>query len=640
MLTWNKALFALVITVVLSPSVAYSSDRPLQFSEFEQQVWSLLTETHYDGSEDVLQHLISLLNTLKPEETTKQALVLTHICRYSSDINQPFDHYIELARQLENTDIYQNGATARYRCEEQAAFHAGDYEKVAELATLAYESLTPNDLPALVIWISYDYIEVAFEAGLYDKATEATVLSLRIAQANNLTEWEGETLARLALIQHALGNDSQALETNSKALETVTTEFNRLNILANQAFILKESEQLAQAEIIYQQLLDESAKNNTSFYLIAGINLIGIYQQQERYSDSAKLLATLYPMATEFDDKSFIAYLDIIRAHEFLTQNKIEEATQAFQKGRQWFETNQMYDSIVDSLSSWAQHLHLQGKHAQAYLALQDKLALQQRLDLARRTDNALLSNALLTAEQQKRELLESRLQQEQAKNILLQKQLQQRLTLAVLAATALLGGISLFAYWRLRRVNTLLAIKNQQLDYESTHDPLTKVFNRRYFYEFIAPKLEADPQALLLLMDIDHFKHVNDTYGHSAGDEVLRIISKRLSNRLKDTDRIIRWGGEEFLLYIETQTEPEQCAKIIQRILAEVESTPIQLENTEIRITISIGFSVVRFQSQAELEAQLNSIDTMLYQAKNTGRNRAFGTFIAGENPVSITAV
>lgn len=237
----------------------------------------------------------------------------------------------------------------------------------------------------------------------------------------------------------------------------------------------------------------------------------------------------------------------------------------------------------------------------------------------------------MLSAEQQKRELSQVKQQHQHDQTLLMQKKLEQRLTLTMLAATILLTSISCYAYWRLTRANKQLADKNRQLDYESTHDPLTKVFNRRYFSDFITPRLASKAEALLLLLDIDHFKKVNDHYGHQAGDEVLKIVSQRLSSRLREGDCIIRWGGEEFLIFIDNPVNEQQSELIIRRLLQEIAGTPIKLAQQDITVTVSIGFSVVKLTSLPELEQQLDTIDSLLYHAKNNGRNQAAGFWQQG---------
>lgn len=628
---------ALLLCSVHAHSAPQTSEKNLMFSAFEQQVWQLVMPGPEVNSDDFSSELLAWQQQPEAEPSPYQALVLMHLCRLAFLHDPDLTTFAEQAKALMQTPIYAQGAATSYYCQQKLAEQAGDFKKATEQAHLAFRSLHQHDSPALIVWLSYDYIETALEAGFYDKAIEAAQRSLHIAQANGLTEWQGETLGRLALVQSAIGNFEQALETNQFALGLISLPYNQLQLSVNRGYILMEAERLEEAQEIYSEIFSTEVKESfPNFYLIAGINLAKIAFELELHPEHEQLTTELLDAAEQLQDGYLLALVQQTRAFSLLTRGELEEAMSFFSRARSWFESHQVSEPLAFLLRNWATVLHSQNLHQEAYLALRDSIELQQSIDLAKRRENALLNNALLTTEQQKRDLLLAQQQQERDQAKLTEQQLRQSLILSILIAILLLGATILIAYYRLRKVNQLLTQKNQLLDYESSHDPLTKVHNRRYFNEFIAPKLNNSADALLVLMDIDHFKQVNDTYGHQAGDEVLRIVSKRLASRLRASDCIIRWGGEEFLLYIDKPENEQQCRAIVQRLLSEIESSPIQLDNTELKVTISIGFSVVRFSSLSELEQHLNQVDTLLYQAKNTGRNRAVG-FLPDENKVMI---
>ncbi|MBF0806911.1 GGDEF domain-containing protein, partial [Streptococcus sp. 19428wA2_WM07] len=112
--------------------------------------------------------------------------------------------------------------------------------------------------------------------------------------------------------------------------------------------------------------------------------------------------------------------------------------------------------------------------------------------------------------------------------------------------------------YRKVRHANVQLKVKNQELKRQSSRDPLTALYNRRHFQEFMRSHAgkplpacgDADIVGALFLLDVDHFKHINDRYGHAAGDLVLTTIAETLHEVLRETDMIVRWGGEEFLAF------------------------------------------------------------------------------------------
>jgi diguanylate cyclase (GGDEF)-like protein len=152
--------------------------------------------------------------------------------------------------------------------------------------------------------------------------------------------------------------------------------------------------------------------------------------------------------------------------------------------------------------------------------------------------------------------------------------------------------------------------------------DTLTGLLNRRGFAESVqAPRELArrtGSYTALLLLDIDHFKEVNDTWGHETGDEVLTALSNRLNAGLQEHDRLSRWGGEELLLCV-LFDDPATLQPIGDRLRRDVDEAP--LSKRGLAITVSGGLTV--WQADEALEVAVDRADQLLYQAKNAGRNR-----------------
>jgi diguanylate cyclase (GGDEF)-like protein len=188
----------------------------------------------------------------------------------------------------------------------------------------------------------------------------------------------------------------------------------------------------------------------------------------------------------------------------------------------------------------------------------------------------------------------------------------------------------------------------NRQLTELSLKDHLTKLRNRRYIYEFITDysdqfigtqkrlmsSLEKRDMHLLgkvlgiFLLDIDHFKSVNDTWGHNAGDKVLVAISNVLKSNIRDDDVLVRWGGEEFLIIL-TGSDPSYLPVLSKKILNAVAATPHDVTaDTRIFKTCSIGCAKIpAVKDQPDLlnlDQVINLCDYALYSAKEQGRNRA----------------
>ncbi|UVK98896.1 diguanylate cyclase [Pseudomonas sp. B21-048] len=154
--------------------------------------------------------------------------------------------------------------------------------------------------------------------------------------------------------------------------------------------------------------------------------------------------------------------------------------------------------------------------------------------------------------------------------------------------------------------------------------DPLTGLPNRAAWSERLEHEIGQWQQhgntLLLAMLDLDHFKRINDNYGHLAGDKVLKIIASVLRKRLRGTDFIARFGGEEFVLLM-PDTPPMAGAKLLETLRASIEACPFHFKGERVTITISMGLTAFRAGEHSDLV--LKRADQALYRAKNTGRNR-----------------
>ncbi|MCO5124415.1 MAG: GGDEF domain-containing protein [Rhizobacter sp.] len=169
-------------------------------------------------------------------------------------------------------------------------------------------------------------------------------------------------------------------------------------------------------------------------------------------------------------------------------------------------------------------------------------------------------------------------------------RELQQRLW-GLLAAGGLLSlAVVVLLLRRVRDTNRRLADSNAQLKAHAEIDPLTGLSNRRHFQAAMR-QLAADGKfsGTVFLADIDHFKRVNDCWGHASGDAVLVEIARRLRAVLREPDLIVRWGGEEFLVV--ARTTPDRLDDIAARILRAVAGEPIVVGDRAIRTSVSIGY-------------------------------------------------
>jgi len=210
----------------------------------------------------------------------------------------------------------------------------------------------------------------------------------------------------------------------------------------------------------------------------------------------------------------------------------------------------------------------------------------------------------------------------------------------ALLLLSVALIGVTLV---RMRRAQARLTANQSLLRAQSERDPLTDLSNRRHFLAVMEPRARLAGaegfRGALMMIDIDHFKNVNDQHGHAAGDAVIVEVGRRIRAAVRDSDLVVRWGGEEFLVFA-PELPSADLAQMAARVLGGIGGSPIATPEGELRITVSIGFasfplggsggSGASGASGAGLrlhwEQAVNWADMVLYKAKAEGRNRGVG--------------
>ena len=187
-----------------------------------------------------------------------------------------------------------------------------------------------------------------------------------------------------------------------------------------------------------------------------------------------------------------------------------------------------------------------------------------------------------------------------------------------------------------LARVNRELAMQKLIKDLKNSQDelrklaatdPMTKLYNRRYFSQISAEFLELakrnNQELSVIMLDIDKFKRINDTYGHKVGDDVIIALSKILVELKRKSDIACRFGGEEFVLLL-PNTAIDGAEILAQKIRETVQNRSVKVEDDkELNFTISLGVSLVNVQNETNIEVSLKKADDALYKAKESGRNK-----------------
>jgi two-component system, cell cycle response regulator len=186
----------------------------------------------------------------------------------------------------------------------------------------------------------------------------------------------------------------------------------------------------------------------------------------------------------------------------------------------------------------------------------------------------------------------------------------------------------------RLRACNRILTLQDDQirahlqLHFQATHDALTGVWNRSEILDTLRRELERAGRSKsatgLLMLDIDHFKNINDTYGHLTGDVVLKEVTQRIVKAVRGYDSVGRYGGEEFVIVLPGCSR-DQIEHGAERIRSAVDDAPIVAKESTVAVTVSIGAAVTSEGEHGLISdtEMLAAADSALYRAKRIGRNR-----------------
>ena len=163
-----------------------------------------------------------------------------------------------------------------------------------------------------------------------------------------------------------------------------------------------------------------------------------------------------------------------------------------------------------------------------------------------------------------------------------------------------------------------------EQLQHQATHDPLTGLPNRNLLtdrlMQAISHAQRYQRMIAVAFLDLDKFKHINDTLGHDAGDQLLKIVADRLSGCVRDSDTVARLGGDEFVLVLDDQANEGITCHAMQRVLSSI-AQPMEIAGREMTITCSIGFAIYP-QDGRDAETLIRNADTAMYRAKELGRD------------------
>lgn len=452
-----------------------------------------------------------------------------------------------------------------------------------------------------------------------DSRTLIRLVSTKLQIANLYTQQKSYDLAIEQL------DDAEKLANENDLMKQVGAD-----IMLQRAYIESDRKNFDRALGIYARLRDQLKDNpdNVASYLTVLNNMgdvdirIGRYEDARRVLEEAYTVAKLNPQQFKPDIIQFnLGYVDVFLGEIEQGLNEMRQIVDAAREAWAPSEFEELLGEYADAL------IHV-GLHDEAIDVLIEQRELREEAYKGDQQKSiAELQN--LYDSKDKAMQIELLSQKNELNQQLIENESQKRTILTLFVVVAVFAMILVVLLYRAaQRSNRELKVANSKLAEQSVRDPLTGLLNRRALQNKLRTPHKVGHDAMLLL-DVDHFKRINDNLGHAAGDDVLVEVSKRLLQVSRESDLVVRWGGEEFLIYL-TNTEQSKLPAMAKRMLDVIGSTPIQSGDREIWITATAGFISYPFadlhENQMDWEETLQLADMVLYAGKVHGRNQAWG--------------
>jgi diguanylate cyclase (GGDEF)-like protein len=505
---------------------------------------------------------------------------------------------------------------------------------------------------------------LAFEAEQLALTTSDNPLKVQATITAGQTYAEqGNFPAALAKLQHAVerarppGGDRLSLVAALNALAKLHTQMKEYqNAAETLAELLEETRQLnspgrmamaknteyglaidsgqpKRALRVLQESLELERKIGAeSMVGITLVNLSDSYLKQHDFARAAQYAQESLRSAEKTRDKTTEATARINLGQAYIGIGRVADGKKQYELGLARYEQENNKPNMQAALREYGEALERAGDLAGAVAAYHRERDISDEL-FEKRRQQAMLELQEKYETEKKQRQIELLSRENQVKGTEIDnRRLQQRVWWLLALVFALAAAVVGLLYRKVRHTNAQLEVKNLELKAQSTLDPLTSLYNRRHFQDFMRGLNTQDRQGdivgALFLLDVDHFKHINDNYGHAAGDAVLKMIAENLRIALRETDMIVRWGGEEFLAYLPAIPR-HGVDEIARRILLSISSQSLKYQEHEISVNVSVGFSPFPLAPGNEplaWERAVNLVDMALYLAKAHGRNRAYG--------------
>lgn len=652
----NLVGIALLCLFALESLESFAADTEPTPVQAEIMLLQDMAETQQDES---LKQLVDLLNKLPPDtapDDRREALAAV-ISMYISTGQQ--DAAAKLNVDLEafgvrNHDDRANAMTLNFRASLlQDAGKLDEAASVIEQALLIAKRVDDRKLTSRVNSMA----SIIYGAlGNFQSALQHQLVAIdSLEEGNRHAELRRVgAMNNISTLYLSLKDPKMALDYNDKATqlaESLDAQGMLATLAINRGYAYSDLGKLDDATKTYMQALIITRKipDRRKEGIVLN-NLADISLTQNHFPACVQFAQQAIPLAKQLGDSSLEATALVNLGLCHMGLGNVNMGAAEVNHGIEFFRQSKAKPDIETILGQLSTAYEKAGMYKDALKAMQDQRSLTAELFHADR-DRALSEMKGKFDASQREKQIEMLQQKNQVQSVELKNKGLQRVIaiLATLVAIAVAVTIALL-YRKVRESNRELHETNLKLEQQSTRDPLTGLLNRRAFQDMMKFRTQMSerrvsdpvtPPHALVLLDIDHFKLINDTHGHAVGDLVLIEVSKRLQQIMREKDMLMRWGGEEFLIFL-NHIPVEHLTPVIERVLKTVAEATVVHDDRTISVTTSIGHISLPQAGTTEIdlnwEKALHLADTALYMAKTRGRNQAIGISAIDVSPAEFS--
>lgn len=633
-----QAIVFCIICVFLSSNYSYAASLSTD-PKLEQQLDTLVGFADYPEDKLTLQRIIDVLNEQTPIESYARARGYQILSMALGD-NQVDAALLLLDEYLHQPSIQNSPAAMAELLAVKAEVyqHNNQIAKSVELVPLIEQQLD-HVTSSRTRYYAHNVMGRVLQT---NRQFELSLTHLLAAHAAISNTDDSNTQRRRQFLNLHIARSQLSLQNFKVALELLDNTIEesikhnlpqRLpELYLNRAYAARElnglSDEITEtfikaAEFGHEQgnkRVELAGYNNAG----AGLLLMKQYDRSEHYLQQARAIAISTNNITEGTVIDFnLGYIKVLRGDYDTGLAEMRSAVDVFATFAPASQIAQIKGLLADAYGT-AGRFQLQVQTLKEQMRLKDDFFQSERdkvyseLHIRYQAEEKALQIKLL--EQQ------TELQSKELDN----RKLSQRLILLAILLVLVIAALLFFAYISSRKVNQLLSKNNEILQQQSLHDPLTGLLNRRALQQYLPDnRRKLTENHAIFLLDVDHFKQINDTHGHAVGDEILVAVAHKLKTLCRTDDLVIRWGGEEFLLVLHHST-PEMLPELAKRVLQEVATSPLHVDGKAINVTLSGGYVSLPIKHNGKQhiywESALKLADHLLYQAKQQGRNQIIG--------------